>query len=213
MKSIRLCALATCAALAVPATGQDASSIWNSLQQPAFSADKSASVSQLALVRDRIRITLADGIIQFTNPVNGIVFGATFRGRVQVEPPNALEAQQLRLLSKQDTLDMEFSEAVFVFLDDTFAEVSRQVQFVPNPGALSSELYITREKEREEASEPLLPRLFKGILSYAHRRTSLFAADLKTNKKGWIHVRLDALDREEITVGRWSKSVGCLTTG
>ncbi len=210
MKSIRLCVLATCAALAVPATGQDASSIWNSLQQPAFSADKSASVSQLALVRDRIRITLADGIIQFTNPVNGIVFGATFRGRgrVQVEPPNALEAQQLRLLSKQDTLDMEFSEAVFVFLDDTFAEVSRQVQFVPNPGALSSELYITREKEREEASEPLLPRLFKGILSYAHRRTSLFAADLKTNEKGWIHVRLDALDREEITVGRWSKSLG-----
>src|SRR5712692_6847970 len=119
MKSIRLCVLATCATLAVPATGQDASSIWNSLQQPAFSADKSASVSQLALVRDRIRITLA----------NGIVFGATFRGRgrVQVEPPNALEAQQLRLLSRQDTLDMEFSEAVFVFLDDTFAEVSRQV--------------------------------------------------------------------------------------
>src|SRR6266849_10819376 len=91
MKSIRLCALATCAALAVPATGQDASSIWNGLQQPAFSADKSASVSQLALVRDRIQITLADGIIQFTNPVNGIVFGATFRGRgrVQVEPPRA----------------------------------------------------------------------------------------------------------------------------
>src|SRR5712692_9847254 len=98
MKSIRLCALATCAALAVPATGQDASSIWNGLQPPAFSADKSASVSQLALVLDRIRPTLADGIIPFTNPVNGIVFGSTCRGpgRVQAEPPTALEAQQLR---------------------------------------------------------------------------------------------------------------------
>ncbi|MBI3669718.1 MAG: hypothetical protein HY237_08065 [Acidobacteria bacterium] len=188
----------------------DPTAVWKALWQPTFDASRSASVKDLTLVRDRIRITLADGIIQFANPVNDIIFAATFRGhgRVQVAPPNSLEAQQLRLFTKQDALDLEFSEAVFHFLDDSFAEVSRQVQFAPTTGGVSSDLYTSREKEWEDAGAPFLPRLFKGILSYAHRRTSLFAADLKTTDKGWTHVRLDALDQEEVTVGRWAKSSG-----
>ncbi len=51
----------------------------------------------------------------------------------------------------------------------------------------------------------LLPRLFKTVLSQNRRRAALFAADLKTREKGWVHVRLDALDPEEISVSRWTQ--------
>ena len=100
--------------------------VWKALLQPAFDASKSANVKDLTLVRDRIRITLSDGTIQFTQPVNGVVFGATFRGngRLQVQPPNAAEAQQLRLFAKQDSLDMPFTEATFSYTDNTF-EIGR----------------------------------------------------------------------------------------
>jgi len=43
--------------------------------------------------------------------VNGVTFAAAFhgKGRVQVEPPNPIEAQQLALFTKQDKLDLPFT--------------------------------------------------------------------------------------------------------
>jgi hypothetical protein len=80
---------------------------------------KFAHTENVSIVRDRVRITLTDGTIQFTQPVNGVVFGAVFHGsgRLQADPPNPIEAQQLRLFTKQDKLDMNFSEATFSFTD------------------------------------------------------------------------------------------------
>ncbi len=179
--------------------------VWKALAQPAFDPGKSASVKDLTLVRDRIRITLADGVIQFTQPVNGIGFGAAFRGRgrLQMQPPDPREAQQLRLLAKQDTLDLEFSEGTFSFTDDTFEEVAAKVQWAPATDAKLAELYVNRQKQREDAAAELLPRLYKGVMSADRKRAGLFAADLKTNDRAWVHARFDALSPEEVLVGRW----------
>ena len=50
----------------------------------------------------------------------------------------------------------------------------------------------------------MLPRLFRSVLSSDPARTALFVADLKTKDRGWLHVRYDALQPEEIAVGRWA---------
>jgi hypothetical protein len=46
-------------------------------------------------------------------------------------------------------------------------------------------------------------RLFKSILSAHRERTAVFLADVKAKNGGWVQVRYDALDPEEIGVGRW----------
>jgi hypothetical protein len=46
-------------------------------------------------------------------------------------------------------------------------------------------------------------RLFKSILSADRERTAVFLADVKAKNGGWVQVRYDALDPEEIGVGRW----------
>ena len=63
---------------------------------------KSARTENVEIIRDRVHITLLDGTIQFAQPVNGVTFAAAFhgKGRVQVEPPNPLEAQQLVLFTE-----------------------------------------------------------------------------------------------------------------
>src|SRR6267142_6724795 len=85
-----------------------ASSVWSALASPTMDPAKSAHAENVEIVRDRVHIILTDGTIQFAQPANGVVFGAVFhgKGRVQAEPPNPSEAQQLRLVTKQDTLDM-----------------------------------------------------------------------------------------------------------
>lgn len=181
-----------------------AASVWNALSSPQTDPTKSAHVENVEIVRDRIHIRLLDGTIQFAQPANGIVFGAVFHGngRLQAEPPNPAEAHQLRLFTKQDKLDMNFSDATFTFSDGFLDEVTRQVKWAPS-GAASDDLYAKRQREREDLGAEYLPRIFKSVMSGDKKRTAYFLADLKTREKGWVEVRDDAMQLEEIRVGRW----------
>jgi hypothetical protein len=181
-----------------------AASVWNALSAPAMDPAKSAHTENVEIVRDRVRITLLNGTIQFTQPANGVVFGAIFHGngRVQVDPPNPIEAQQLRLFTKVDKLDMLFTEATFSFTDGLLDEVAKQVRWGAS-GPASDDLYAKRQKEREDLGESALPRLLQGVLSADRARTGFFLADLKTGGKDWVEFQDDAQDPEEIGVARW----------
>jgi len=93
-KTLILALLSAGSALGVSAQS-DAGGVWNALLVPAMDTKRAATVENVDIVRDRAKFTLVNGTIQFTQPANGVVFGAVFRGegRLQVEPPNPTEAQ------------------------------------------------------------------------------------------------------------------------
>ena len=181
-----------------------AASVWNALSSPAMDPAKSARTDNVEIIRDRVHITLVEGSIQFAQPVNGVTFGAAFhgKGRVRVEPPNPIEAQQLKLFEKQDKLDMSFTDATFSFTDDLAEDVAKQVKW-QTAGATNDDFYAKRQKDREDLGESAVPRLWQGVLSGDRVRTAYFLADLKVAGKDWVEFHLDALDPEEIGVGRW----------
>ncbi|MGB8473288.1 MAG: M1 family aminopeptidase [Candidatus Acidiferrum sp.] len=187
------------------AANSPAATLWNALSGPAMDPAKSAHAENVDIVRDRVHFTLVAGTIQFTQPVNGVVFGAVFhgRGRLQVDPPNPREAQQLQLFTKQDKLDAEFTEATFSFTDGLLEEVAKQVKWQAS-GPAADDLYAKRLKEREDLGESSMPRMLQGILSADRARSAYFLADLKTSEKSWVEVRDDALDPEDIAIGRWA---------
>jgi hypothetical protein len=179
---------------------------WQAIAQPAFDPAKAAKVSDLVIVRDRIRITLQQGTIQFSQPVEGVVFAAAFSGtgRLEADAPNKIEAQQLRLFTGKTELVMPFTDAVFSFSDGTFDEITAQVKWDPSAaGPTLQKTYQERFDFRESYGAELLPRLVQGVLSTDKKQTELFFAEVKTGEKGWVLARLDALDPEEILVGRW----------
>jgi hypothetical protein len=184
-----------------------AAAVWSALLAGAVDPAKSAHVENLAITRDLVHITLVDGVIEFTQPANGVVFGAVFHGsgRLQVDSPNSVESQQLYLFTKQPKLDLPFSDATFSFTDTLLDEVAKQVKWQDN-GPASDDLYAKRQAEREELGAGYLPRLFKSILSPDHQRTAYFLADFRTKEKGWVEVRDDATQLEEIRVGHWGES-------
>src|SRR5579863_4912970 len=146
---------------------QEAAATWQRLSDPTFDASKFAVVEGIELIRDAIHIKLNDGVIQFAEPAEGREFGAAFsgRGRLQIAPPNSIELAQLKLLSKQETLDLEFTEAVFCFADTTFEEISRQVRWGRVTKSDLGKLYHDRQNFRENHEVELLPRLFQAVLS------------------------------------------------
>ena len=116
--------------------------VWSAVAGPAMDPAKVAVTENVEIVRDRVHITLVSGTIEFGQPVNGVVFAAVFRGegRLQVEPPNAIEAQQLQLFTKQDKIDYKFSEATFSFTDNLMEEVGKQVKWKEG-GPAGDDLY------------------------------------------------------------------------
>jgi hypothetical protein len=189
--------------LAQAPAGSSAAIVWNALSGPAMDPAKSAHAENVDIIRDHVRINLTNGTIQFMQPVNGVVFGAVFhgKGRLLAEPPNPQEAQQLRLFTKQDKLNAEFTDATFSFTDGLFEEVAKQVKWEAS-GPAADDLYAKRQKEREDLGESSMPRLLQSILSADRVRTAYFLADLKVDKS-WVEVHDDAMDAEEIEVGRW----------
>ena len=173
------CAVVSCA-LGQTDPQTPAKDIWNALANPVMDGDRSAQVQNVEIKRDRVTIILADGVIQFVKPANGVVFGAVFHGsgRLQIDPPNPVEEQQLLLFTKQSRLDMAFTEATFSFTDGFFDEIAAVVKWQASATA-SDDLYARRQQERARH----LRRLFKSVLSSDRRRTSLFVADCIPKKR------------------------------
>ncbi len=137
-------------------------------------------------------------------PVNGLVFGAVFHGdgRLVVDPPNPAEAHQLQLFTRQDKLSIAFTDATFSFTDNFLEEVGKQVKWKDGPTV--DDLYAKRQQEREDLGAEYLPKLLSSVMSGDQKRTAYFLADLKMKEKGWIEVRDDATQPEEIRIGRWT---------
>src|SRR5262249_40968556 len=106
--------------------------------------------------------------------------------------------------TKQNRLRFEFTEATFSFTDDTFDQLAAKVHWAPS-GAAADDLYVKRQQQREDLGAEIVPHLFKSLLSTNRKRTAVFFADLKTKNAGWVEVHYNALDPEEIGVGRWGR--------
>jgi hypothetical protein len=141
-------------AAAQTTTAPAASAIWNQLTAGSMDPAKFAHTENVVILRDRVHITLVDGTIQLTAPANGAVFGAVFHGegKLQVEPPTNIEAQQLQLFTKQSKVDMTFTEATFSFSDSLPEELGKQVKWLTN--SAFDDLYAKRQRERIWESRP-----------------------------------------------------------
>src|SRR5215470_5278554 len=188
----------------IPPTGSPMA-VWNTILNPVADGSKSAHIENVVISRDRVKITLKNGTIQFTQPANGVYYGASFRGdgSISIEPPDEIEAHQLHLFTKQDRLNMAFSEAAFISTDGLFDEISSNVKWQPAASG-PEDIYAKRLHERESFGSGHLPRLFESLTSADPRSTAYFLADLKTQEKGWIEVSQDALQLEDILVSHWA---------
>ena len=204
MRKIAILALLAASSAAGVRAQSDSGGVWSAVSAPAMDPAKTAATENVSIVRDRVHITLVNGTIQFGQPANGVVFAAVFHGegRVQVEPPNPIEAQQLRLFTKQDKIDYKFSDATFSFTDDLMEEVGKQVKWKAG-GPAGDDLYNNRQKFREDMGQAVIPRLVQGVMATDRKRSAYFLADLKVDDKHWVEFEDDAQESEEITIGRW----------
>ncbi len=87
-------------------------------------------VRNVSFNRDAIQVSFHDGMIAFSEDVDGRVTGAFFEGdgEVLLMPPNQVERASMALFTGATILEEEFDTAYFRFNDDTYAELQPQLR-------------------------------------------------------------------------------------
>jgi len=197
-----------------PAAAQaaDPAAVWAALNQLSIDPQQVAAVNGLTLERDLGRISLREGTLGFAPPVNGRVVLGAFRGRgvFSIAPQLPFEMQQLQFHTGVTALEVEFTEAVLVFSDTAYDEISQKVTLGAGDAAGLTKVFTDRSgqyKNRNYGRDVVAldrgPRLLQVLTAEQPAPLDFFHIEMKTDKHGWVVFAFDQASLEELSLGKW----------
>jgi hypothetical protein len=191
----------------VSGTGQDgAKTVYDQLKAFALTGG-SADVKDLALARDRVRMTLT-GTVYFAAPVGGRVTGGVFigDGRVTAEiPPSEFERDNVRRMMGTDAVESDFKTAVLRWTDDTFETIGAARRDDVTAPATAQRLAAESDgRFLQETGANLSARIAQSLLNA--ERPGLFTATFDGGRRNRFTYVLDHQGR--IPVGSFNLNGG-----
>jgi hypothetical protein len=152
-------------------------------------------------------LQLSDGILFPASPVGGKVVEMVFlgKGRITLDPPDAIEAGQLELFTGASRLDAELTEAVLVIgLDAAVDAMLRKPAAQPDTATLDKARSLYQEWRKRREREIL--GVERSILLDGLRDASAegyFAAWFRGAEQGDFLYTVEPASREQVTLGRF----------
>jgi len=117
-------------------------------------SDVTAVAENVVWKRDSATITFKDGRLTFAAPVAGRVVAAVFSGQAtfELDPPSAIDRNQIARFTKEPKLEESFREAVFFFTDNSWQELQHLMNVRPggDAAAASKALEATQRRFSDE---------------------------------------------------------------
>jgi hypothetical protein len=109
----------------LPLTSGPVLPIYHALRDVGLDPQKVYKIREAAIDREDVHLWLDDGVIAFTQTVEGRITGAYFEGEgeVLIRPPNRRERASLGLFTGQGVLEEHFTTVYLRFNDDTAADL------------------------------------------------------------------------------------------
>lgn len=171
-------------------------------------------VRDLDFTREDARIYLTEGYLIFGQAIAGRRFAAVFVGEIDggdaeilLFPPTRSERMSLAKFTESPNLNEHFRTAVFLFTDDSYAEILRVMEEkyagrkVPEMGALYAERYNPLVRNLAESLEL---RIAKDLAEGATARQGFFYATVNSPRLGNFDFVLDPASRKGIRIGQFS---------
>lgn len=192
---------------AARAAAPDPAAIQADIAASRLETARAVSLKKLKLNAGLATLTFDEGILIPATPVGGKSVEMVFlgKGRIEVEPPDDVEAGQLELFTGGSRLDEEFKEAVLVVgLDAAVAAILRRPAAQPDAATAGrAEALYADWKKRGERERMNVDR---GILLDALQdpvAAGYFAAWFRGGELGDFFYFLQPDDREQVTLGRF----------
>jgi hypothetical protein len=167
----------------------------------ALDSNRVAVAENLAIKRDAGTLQFTSGKLYALQPVLDKVAGVVFvgEGTFRFQPPSDIERQHLALLTNGPSLTEPFKDAVLLFTDSTFADLSAAASF--KTGAIEPRaqgvLNDFRKAFRDDLKTNIEARTLAGLSS---PRQSLFLAAISGEKHGKLLFSLDAMNGEAVSL-------------
>ncbi len=173
-------------------------------------------VRDLEVTRDEARIFLTDGYLVFGQPVNGQPRAAVFSGdtdggdaQLLMLPPDQAERKSLAAYVGSPNLSEHFTQAAFIFTDDTAKDLLEQINAAgakpaPDVGALMVDRWgrVVANLMTSFESRMVLDLLTPG------EHGGLFEAVIQSKKLGNFDVLYDARGYEQLLAGQIAQRDG-----
>ena len=169
-------------------------------------------VRDLRFAREDLRIYLTEGYLIFGKSVNGSRTSAVFSGDIEegdaeilVLPPTRAERLSLASYAQEPNLDEHFDSAVFIFSDETYAELMKRIREHGAPRKSAERGLLLAQQWapiiRNFASS-LQIRLVRDLLGGNQPGNGLFYSLLRGRKLGNFDAIYDPRARDQIALGR-----------
>lgn len=206
-----VCVFAALLACVAPMHAETARTIQTELQSLTVDPAHAYVIRDLRLRRGDVSIYLNDGTLIFARPVAGRRIAAVFTtagaetgdAEIVVMPPRPSERASLAAYTQTPNLDEHFSTAVFLFSDDTEAEVERNAAelSLPKPPVPSQEL-IEKLNQALQGSESRVSIPLVETLLDAHRvQQGIFCGAILGRTIGPFEFSYDPDAFEPIAIG------------
>ncbi len=211
-RSLVFIAVVVFCALAARLVGQNPSpqELYRQLNSVGLDPSQVYVVRDAYIQRGEIHISLDNGVIAFTKPVEGRITGAFFsgEGEVLLMPPDRVERISMALFTGSAILEEKFTTAYFRFNDDVRAELASNLQLAEDP-----ESFISRwDATAQGLAQTEALRLLESYLSVPDPADKLgdhlLRARLGGTRKGTVDVFYDTRLYEQIGVGQMTYKDG-----
>jgi hypothetical protein len=160
-------------------------------------------VRDISVETHEIHLTFNDGLIAFTEPVDGVITGAYFQGEgeVLVFPPDRVERESLALFTGNAVLEEKFTAAFFRFQGGEMGTLAERLK-VP---VAATDFFERGNGVVQSLAQSDALALLNGLLNQGSQKDATF---LHTRVQG-VHlgnfdVVFDPVQSEQISIGRSS---------
>jgi hypothetical protein len=160
-------------------------------------------VRDLSIETHEIHLTFNDGVIAFTQPVNGVITGAYFQGdaEVLVLPPDRVERESLALFTGNAVLEEKFTTGFFRFNGGEMAALPERLKMPVS----ATEFFSSGDLVTQSLAPADALALLNILFNQSPQQESTFLhARLRGAHLGNFDVTFDPVQSEQISIGRSS---------
>ena len=162
--------------------------------------DRVFRVRDISIETHEIHLTFTDGLIAFTEPVNGVITGAYFEGEGEVLlfPPDRVERESLALFTGNAVLEEKFTAGFIRFRGGEMEALASRLKM-----AVAATEFLRRGDgiTQSLASSDALALLNDMLNNAAPDGTSFLHARLQGTHLGNFDVTFDPVQSEQISIG------------
>ncbi len=198
------------------AAGQTAAAIGEQLRRLELDPESCYRVRDLELIREDIRIFLNDGVLIFSQPLEGRRVLAMFRAtepaddaEVLIRPPDRGERASLARATGSPNLNEHFQTAVFVFGDGGAEDLLKEIEAGRGRSAREEGLLLAGRHTETARNfvQSFQVRLVLDLLT-KEKGNGLFYAAVSSASRGNFDILHDPVLPEQVIVGEVSGATG-----